>query len=291
MLIDTHVHTCHSDGLSTPAEVVRAAASAGVGLLSITDHDCVGAYPEALGLAGRAGVGLIPGVEITTKNDEGCHCVHVVGLGIGTGAGVRGVLKRYADARDAADRGFLGNLNARMARAYPGWEPVADIKPSVFQNTMKVARKLHIGMTEKALMDIFLDESLWVPIDVEITLDDAIAHVKEWGGIPVLAHPWDFGNDAGAVLRRFVAAGGEAVELCKYRYKVRSGTLSGLTPGERLRREREMNAWTAAAARSHGLRMTLASDRHDGRRAMGMDPEEYGVDVSWLWEMAKRTCG
>jgi len=47
-----------------------------------------------------------------------------------------------------------------------------------------------------------------------------------------------------------------------------------------------VNEWTVAAARKHGLRLTMASDHHDGHRAMGMDPAEYGIDVSWLLDMA-----
>ncbi|HTX44487.1 MAG TPA: PHP domain-containing protein [Methanocella sp.] len=288
MLIDTHVHTRFSDGLSTPAKVIADASSAGVGLLSITDHDCVDAYPEAIGLAKSAGIGLIPGVELTTKNEQGCNCIHIVGLGIRMDAGVRQALKKVVDARDEADRGFLKNLNEHLKEKHPGWEPTRDIKPSVFQNTLANARRQGITITEKEMMDLILDPSLWVPIEYEITVDEAVARIKEWGGVPVLAHPFDFSNDASVVFQRFLASGGEAVELCKYRYKVRSDVLSRLGQDELLKKEREMNEWTVAAARKHGLKLTMASDHHDGQRAMGMDPADYGIDVSWLEELCAR---
>lgn len=287
MFIDTHVHTRHSDGLHSPARVIRDAASAGISLLSITDHDCVDAYPAALKMAKSAGIGLIPGVELTTKNEQGCNCIHIVGLGVRTDGEVRSALKRVLDARDDSDRGFLVNLNAHMANKYPGWEPVEGIKPSVFQNTLAGARRQNIAITEKQLMDIIMDPSLWVPIEYEIALEEAVARIREWGGVPVLAHPFDFSNDVSVVLKRFLAAGGEAVELCKYRYKVRSAALASLSPEELLKKEREMNEWTVAAARKHGLKLTMASDHHDGHRAMGMDPAEYGIDVAWLFEMAE----
>lgn len=287
MLIDTHVHTSHSDGLHMPAQVVSDAVSSGVSLLSITDHDCVDAYPEALRLANSAGIKLIPGVEITTRNEQGCNCVHIVGLGIRTDNDVRQVLGRSLKARDDSDRGFLKNLNEYFSRKYPGWEPTQGIKPSVFQNTMANAKRQGIRISEKEVMDIILNPSLWVPIDYEITLDEAVAFIKDWGGVPVLAHPFDFSNDVHVVLDRFLAAGGEAVELCKYRYKARSDVLDGLSTPQLLKKEREMNEWTVAAARRHGLMLTMASDHHDMRRAMGMDPAEYGIDVSWLFEMAE----
>jgi len=286
MLIDTHVHTDYSDGLHPPARVVADASSAGIGLLSITDHDCVDAYPAALNLAKGYGIRMIPGVELTTKDELGCSCIHIVGLGVMADHGVRRVLADITKAREGADRGFLENLNRHFEARYPGWEPVAGTRPSVFLNMLESARRQGIALTEKGLLDVFMDPELWVPIEYEVTVDEAVSYIKEWGGVPVLAHPFDFNNDVRLVFDRFQAAGGEAVELCKYRYKVRSGTLAGLSAAELLASEREMNEWTVREANEHGLRLTMASDHHDGRRAMGMDPAEYGIDVSWLDELS-----
>lgn len=288
MFIDTHVHTTHSDGLHSTGRVIADAASAGISLLSITDHDCVDAYPAALELARSAGMEIIPGVELTTKNEQGCNCIHIVGLGIRTDDGVRRVLRKVVDARDRADQGFLENLNRFFAKKYPGWEPTQGIKPSVFQNTLANASRQGIFISEKEMMDIILNPSLWVPIELETTLNEAVAYIKEWGGVPVLAHPFDFSNDVNVVMGRFLDAGGEAVELCKYRYKARSDALDGLSTPQLLKKEREMNEWTIATAKKYGLSLTMASDHHDPGRAMGMDPAEYGIDVSWLFELAQK---
>jgi 3',5'-nucleoside bisphosphate phosphatase len=282
MLIDTHVHTNLSDGSRDVAAVIEAAASAGVSILSVTDHDCVRAYPEALKLAWAKNIHMVPGVELTTKNEQGCNCIHIVGLGIKAGSKAAAVLDKLTEARDDSERGFLENMNGYMAKKYSGWGPTVGIKPSVFQNTMANAKRLHIKITEKELMDIIFNPKLWVPIEYEITVNEAVSYIKEWGGVPVLAHPFDFSNDVNIVFKRFLDAGGEAVELCKYRYKARSEVLSRLSAGDLLKKEREMNLWTIDKAREHGLRMTMASDSHDGSRVMGMDPEEYGIDVSWL---------
>lgn len=287
MLIDTHVHTYHSDGLHSPARVVAGASSSGIGLLSITDHDCVDAYPAALELAEGLGILMIPGVELTTKNEEGCSCIHIVGLGVRIDYGVRRVLGKINKARDESEQGFLENLNRYFEARYEGWLPTVGIKPSVFHNTLANAKSQGIHISEKEMMDVILNPELWVPIEHEITVDEAVSYIKEWGGVPVLAHPLDFSNDVRTVLDRFLAAGGEAVELCKYRYKVRSEALANLSAQELLAKEREMNEWTARQAKKHGLKLTLASDHHDERRAMGMDPAEYGIDVSWLLELRR----
>jgi predicted metal-dependent phosphoesterase TrpH len=285
MLIDTHVHTTFSDGLHSPARVVDDASSCGIGLLSITDHDCVDAYPAALELARSHGILMIPGVELTTKDELGCSCIHIVGLGVRTDHEVRRVLDRIVEARDASNRAFLENLNRYFEARHRGWEPVRGTRPSVFHNTLENARRQGIAITERELMGVFLTPELWAPIEHEITVDEAVSFIKEWGGVPVLAHPFDFSNDVGLVFKRFLAAGGEAVELCKYRHKERSSVLDGLSTPQLLKKEREMNEWTISQAKKHGLRLTMASDHHDERRPMGMDTEEYGIDVSWLVEL------
>lgn len=65
---DLHCHTTISDGTCSPKEVVELAASIGLQGLSITDHDCIGAYLEVGDLAKEKGIRLLPGVEFS--------CVH-----------------------------------------------------------------------------------------------------------------------------------------------------------------------------------------------------------------------
>src|SRR5262249_7725833 len=66
---DLHVHTTHSDGVSTPCAVVQAAANLGLGAVAITDHDTLSALAIARPDADRLGVELIAGVELTAERD------------------------------------------------------------------------------------------------------------------------------------------------------------------------------------------------------------------------------
>lgn len=285
MLIDTHLHTNLSDGLENPETVVNLASEAGIRLISVTDHDRVRAYPGVIGLGEERGVKVIPGVEMTTMDEPGFTCMHIVGLGIDVCPEAISVLDKVVKAQDEANTGYLDNVNDFLARKHPGWKPVTSIYPSVFMNALQNAKSMGLQISEKEMMDVILNKDLWTPVELELTVDEAVGYIKKWGGVPVLAHPFDFSNDAGIVLKRFLAAGGEAVEVCKYRYKVRSGALSGLGPEELMRQEREMNLWTIEQARNHNLKLTMASDHHDESRTMGMDPTEYGIDVQWLFEL------
>jgi predicted metal-dependent phosphoesterase TrpH len=66
---DLHVHTTHSDGACTPGDVVRSAASVGLGAVAITDHDTLSALALARPEAERLGVELIGGIELTAERD------------------------------------------------------------------------------------------------------------------------------------------------------------------------------------------------------------------------------
>jgi len=68
-LIDLHLHTTASDGQWTPEDLVRRAAAVGITTLAVTDHDTVAGLPRALAEAGRCGVRVVPGVEITAVAD------------------------------------------------------------------------------------------------------------------------------------------------------------------------------------------------------------------------------
>ena len=59
------MHTSASDGLCGPDELVACAVRAGITDLSVTDHDTVAAVPAVTALARRAGIAVVPGIEIT----------------------------------------------------------------------------------------------------------------------------------------------------------------------------------------------------------------------------------
>lgn len=71
------MHTTASDGRCTPATLVARARAAGLGTISVTDHDTVAAIPEVAALCREAGLALVPGIEITAVH--GGHDVHVLG--------------------------------------------------------------------------------------------------------------------------------------------------------------------------------------------------------------------
>lgn len=65
--IDLHIHSNKSsDGDFSPFHIVQLAKEKELKAISIADHDTVAAYPEAIELGIKAGVEIIPSIELTT---------------------------------------------------------------------------------------------------------------------------------------------------------------------------------------------------------------------------------
>ena len=67
MRIDLHTHSDRSDGTTAPADLVAHAHVLGVDVLALTDHDTTEGWDEAATAARRAGVRLVPGIEISCR--------------------------------------------------------------------------------------------------------------------------------------------------------------------------------------------------------------------------------
>src|SRR3989338_8326750 len=93
---DLHIHTKFSDGIDSPEQVVELAKQTGLCAISITDHDNIDAFAEALPIAKRCGIRLISGIEMSAT-EEGLE-VHVLGFLIDIESGV---LRRHLKEQQA----------------------------------------------------------------------------------------------------------------------------------------------------------------------------------------------
>jgi len=70
-LADIHLHTKYSyDGTASVPDVLRRAKQLGLDVIAITDHDEIRGARQALDLAPRFNIEVIPGVEITTAEGD-----------------------------------------------------------------------------------------------------------------------------------------------------------------------------------------------------------------------------
>ncbi len=78
MKIDLHIHSILSDGTDSPKAIVDKAKEIGIGVMSITDHDCIGAISQAKSYAEEKGIQYISGVELSTF---AVSEIHILGYG------------------------------------------------------------------------------------------------------------------------------------------------------------------------------------------------------------------
>jgi predicted metal-dependent phosphoesterase TrpH len=70
-LADLHIHTIYSyDGTASIPAVLARARQVGLNVIAITDHDEIKGALQAIELAPRFGIEVIPGIEITTAEGD-----------------------------------------------------------------------------------------------------------------------------------------------------------------------------------------------------------------------------
>ena len=78
--IDLHLHSHYSDGVFSPAELVRMAVENNLAAVAICDHDNIDAADEAIDAADIAGIETLTGVELSTVFGE-FQDMHLLGYG------------------------------------------------------------------------------------------------------------------------------------------------------------------------------------------------------------------
>ena len=68
--VDLHIHTCFSDGIFTPEQVVEYSSRVGLSAISITDHDTVDGVQRAVEAGKKYGVEIISGIELSAELDN-----------------------------------------------------------------------------------------------------------------------------------------------------------------------------------------------------------------------------
>jgi hypothetical protein len=270
---DLHCHSTRSDGLLSPAEVVRRAASRGVDVLALTDHDDMSGLAEAKQAAGEAGIDLVAGTELSVSWED--LTVHVVGLNVDPDdAPLAEGIASIRGGRSGRARRIGDSLAAAGIRgAYDG--AMKYVTSEALVSRTHFARYLVEAGYVRDVKDVFRRylvpgkpgyvEHVWA------TLPQAIGWIHGAGGVAVLAHPGRYKVDGTAGMRKllgeFKDAGGDAIEV--------------LTPSHTAAQVAEF----ATRARVHGFAASTGSDYHGpGESTLDLGdlpPLPAGVEPVW----------
>ncbi|GAA3407119.1 PHP domain-containing protein [Paenibacillus hodogayensis] len=248
---DLHSHTTASDGTNAPAVNVRLAQEAGLDGLAITDHDTVAGVAEAVEEGRKLEVEVVPGVEISTVS--GGRDIHVLGYYIDTeDALFRERLEQLRETRDLRNAMILDKLGElglsvtldevlEQSRKRPGRDETVG-RPHIA--AVLVAKGYVADMQEA--FDRYLASGAAAYVNPpRIRPEEAIDWIREAGGVPVLAHPGLYDDDA--LVQRLIDYGLKGIEAYH----------SDHAP--------ETERHYAAMAQRHGLIVTAGSDFHGSR--------------------------
>ena len=187
---DLHCHSCFSDGTDTPEQLIQLALSKGFSGLSITDHDTIAAYEQALVYAKNLNFPLLSGVEFSASYRG--EPVHILGYAYQMkSALIASLCKKHHQRRDERNRQILrklGTLNIDIS--------MQDLESSDFRGSIgrphiaKVLLERGLVSSIQEAFELYLAEGKAAyhpgePISVEETIE--VLHRSQ--GKAVLAHP------------------------------------------------------------------------------------------------------
>jgi 3',5'-nucleoside bisphosphate phosphatase len=243
---DFHAHTTASDGTLTPSELVNLGKKLSLTALAITDHDSIEGLPEGAMKAEELGIQFLHGVELNTDAS-------------GTEIDILGYFKKIKD------QSFRDLVNYRKdERVRRAKEMVKKLNKLGIDIRYERVRELAGGIVARphvaqALIERGYAHSQQDAFDRYIGFgrpayaerdplmpEDAIAHIKESGGVAIIAHPGLIGDDS--LVHDLLEQGAEGLEAY-YAYH---------TP--------EQQAKYLALAKEHNVIVGCGSDYHGPNR-------------------------
>ena len=205
-MIDLHTHSTASDGTMSPSALVRHAKEMRLEALALTDHDTVEGLEEALAAGKHEGIEIVPGIEISAEFPD--STLHILGYYV-----------------DFTNRAFLDNISVlQKARNERNPTIIKKLQALGLDITLEeVAVEAETGQvgrphfaqvllkkgyikTPHEAFDRYLGKGAPAYTDkFRFEPADAIAHIRQAGGIPVLGHPFTLKYKTIAELENIIA--------------------------------------------------------------------------------------
>ncbi|MDY6874994.1 MAG: PHP domain-containing protein [Chloroflexota bacterium] len=188
MRTDLHIHTIASDGCWTEEQVIAEVQARGIGLFAIADHDSVANVLPTESLARGVGLAFMRGVEVSTLLEGSLF--HVLAYGFNLGDLSFATLLR--ENRAKLDQSNEDTIHYMIAAGYEiDLDDYAAYEHDRTRGGWKVLNFLidrgfcaDVGDYIRNLRAHLVTEWPLFPHPAE-----AVAAIREAGGVPILAHP------------------------------------------------------------------------------------------------------
>lgn len=210
--VDLHIHTtASSDGQHSPREIFEMAKKIGLRAIAFADHNSVGSLDEGLQLSKEYGIEFIPCFELNTLYDD--MDIHM--------------LAYYVDHHERALHDWLAVINeAKFSQAEKRLAALRSMDYDIDKNDVEkfACGKVPSGATflsallskdagekdprlqtyingnrsDSPSLNFYLDyfrkgRPAFIPLDI-CPIETGIKKIREFGGVPVQAHPSDTGD-------------------------------------------------------------------------------------------------
>lgn len=213
-MIDLHLHTTASDGRSTPEQLARQLARAGITIAAVTDHDTTAAIADVRAHAERRGIRMISGIEITAV--QASEDVHMLGYGFDP---AHPALVAFLDTQRVDRRRRLEEMHAKLVALGIHVDIEAQMSAAAEKSGKALGRPLlaaalvtagYVGSIAEAFEKYlghggpaFVSRRGASPADV-------VALVHDAGGVVSVAHPGKLKSDT--IIEPLAEAGLDAIE-------------------------------------------------------------------------------
>lgn len=210
---DLHTHSDCSDGHLSPSALVERAATCGLDVLALTDHDTVQGLAEAADAASAHGIQLIPGVELSLT-ENGTE-IHVLAYGFQpTNSTLQAHLSTFREIRRERAWAMVDQLRAHgcslrdavVADAFEGTQALG--RPHVARALVSAG---HVDTPREAFEQYLGAGQPGFVKKPDVPADEALQMVHEAGGKAVLAHPGHWTSSRR--IRRLVDQGLDGLEV------------------------------------------------------------------------------
>lgn len=214
---DLHSHSSASDGSLSPTQLVQYALDNGVDVLALTDHDITGGILEAQQAAAECNLSVIAGVEISVN--WGKQTLHILGLNIDieNKALQQGLQKIRQSRLERAKAMGLSLEKAGIDGIYDAAKAISNGENVTRTHFAKILIERGCAKDMKQVFKRYLVKGKpgfiagqWAP------MEEALAWVKDAGGLSVIAHPARYRLSATKqrlMIEDFMSMGGQGIEV------------------------------------------------------------------------------
>lgn len=188
---DFHVHTTASDGTLNAKEIIAKAKNMGLNTIAITDHDTIGNVKNCIEEGRKAGIKVIPGVEMSASVQTGK--MHILGLGINPDdKHFNEVMENLRKSRLERNEKIIECLNKKFnipislvdVKKFAKGESIG--KPHI---AAAIIEKGFARGNQEAFDRYLLDDEIKAIDRKKLSPKESIELITYAGGIAILAHP------------------------------------------------------------------------------------------------------